>query len=682
MATAFKADFGVAEPCMVPALNGAVIDGAGTKLWYSAAELAALALPGLPGTKRKINEYAKLNLWGERLGTGGMALARPRAGRGGGIEFHIDVLPPAARFKLAQDSAQGNAVRAANDIEAEATEANWHWYEAQPDHVKAEAKRREMILASVSGYIAAGVSRSMAVKAASEKHEISASSIWGWLKLVKGIGAEDMLVYLAPRRQGGGRPADIHADIWRFFLSMYLAPERRCIANCYRRADQYARGNGLPVPLPHVRTFQRKLERDVDPAVIAKTRGGRDALDRTMPSQKRSVAGLHAMELLNVDGHRFDVFVRFPNGQIDRPTMVAIQDVYSRKMLGWRFDVSENVTVTRLAFADVFRDHGIPKAVLLDNGRAFASKQITGGAPTRFRFKVIEGEPTGILPALGINPLWATPYHGQAKPIERQFRDFCEDIAKHPAFAGAWTGNNPMAKPENYQSKAVDFDVFCRIVSEEIHRNNARAGRQTEMAGGTLSFDQVFEASYAVAPIGKATDAQLRLALLSSETLRVQRDGSIRFAGNQYWSAELSAMPGARVMIRFDPDDLHSEIHVYAQDDRFLMTVPVWAAEGFRSQEASKRIAKVRSDYRKAAKKKEEALDLLDAATMAELLDKTPKPEAPTQAPSVTRIVQYRGNAARKVEVLTEPSAPAESAVKPSFIDQFAAVTERLRLVE
>lgn len=671
MATAFQPEFMASD---------APFDG---KLWYSAAEIAALGLPGLPGTKRKVNEFAKANRWHERLGASGMALARPRAGRGGGIEFHIDVLPPAARFKIACEA----PALAADIAAAEAVQANWDWYDQQPEHVKIEAKRREAVLASMAAFMAAGSTRSSAVNAAAVKHDVSESSIWGWLKLVKGVAAEDMVIHLAPRRQGGGKAAEIHDDAWRFFLSMYLAPERRCFANCYRRTEQFAEGTGLPLPLPHVRTFQRKLEREVDPAIIAKRRYGREALDRTMPAQKRSVAGLHAMELLNVDGHKFDVFVRVPGFDLpQRIIMVSIQDVYSRKMLGWRFDVSENVTVTRLAFADVFRDYGIPKGVLLDNGRAFASKQITGGAPSRFRFKILEGEPTGILPALGINPLWATPYHGQAKPIERQFRDYAEDIAKHPAFAGAWTGNNPMAKPENYMSKAVDFDVFCRIVSEEIHRNNARLDRQTQMAGGSKSFDQVFTDSYAVAPIGKATDAQLRLALLSSEVLRVQRDGSIKFAGNQYWEPALSALSGQRVLVRFDPDDLHSEIHVYEQDGRFLMTVGVWAAEGFRSQDGARKIAKARSDYRKATKKKEEALDLLDAQTMAELLDKGPKPEAPTQSPSVTRIVQYRGqsrgNAARKVEVLTEPSEAPQSAPKTSFIDQFAAATTRLRVVE
>ncbi|QRY97116.1 DDE-type integrase/transposase/recombinase [Sphingomonas paucimobilis] len=153
------------------------------------------------------------------------------------------------------------------------------------------------------------------------------------------------------------------------------------------------------------------------------------------------------MEAVNIDGHKFDVFCRWPDGRIGRPMMVTIQDIYSRKILAWRVDESESALSTRLVFADLFTTWGIPKACLMDNGRAFASKTITGGAKTRFRFKIKDEEPTGVLTALGIAIHWATPYRGQSKPIERAFRDLCDTIAKHPALAGAYTGNKPDAKP-------------------------------------------------------------------------------------------------------------------------------------------------------------------------------------------------------------------------------------------
>ena len=88
-------------------------------------------------------------------------------------------------------------------------------------------------------------------------------------------------------------------------------------------------------------------------------------------------------------------------------------------------------------------------------GTEFANKWLTGGTPTRFRFKVREDDALGVLPQMGVKVHWATPAHGQAKPIERTFRDFAEDIALHPAFAGAYVGHKPDAKPEDYGSHCV-----------------------------------------------------------------------------------------------------------------------------------------------------------------------------------------------------------------------------------
>ena len=77
------------------------------------------------------------------------------------------------------------------------------------------------------------------------------------------------------------------------------------------------------------------------------------ALRKLLPPQKRSVADLHAMELVNIDGLNWDVFVRFPDGRIARPMMIAIQDVFSRKFLSWRIGESESAIETRLCFADL-----------------------------------------------------------------------------------------------------------------------------------------------------------------------------------------------------------------------------------------------------------------------------------------------------------------------------------------
>src|SRR3546814_2966550 len=97
-----------------------------------------------------------------------------------------------------------------------------------------------------------------------------------------------------------------------------------------------------------------------------------------------------------------------------------------------------------------------------------------------------------------------------------RFRYLCDAVAKHPAFEGAYTGNRPDAKPENYGSKAVDLDTFLRVWNEGMAAHNARLGRRTEMAMGRLSFDQVFDESYARSPIGKATEEDRKSTRLNS----------------------------------------------------------------------------------------------------------------------------------------------------------------------
>lgn len=652
----------------------------GARSWFSAAELAELKLPGLPTAKRKINELAADRRWALQTDPAGAPLARPRAGRGGGLEYHVSLLPPAARVELVKRGLLEPVVEvsAATTHDAGPAAQLWAWYERQSQATKDEAQRRAEIVAKVDQLKAGGLTCAAAVAIAAANGGVSAATLWSWMAAIKGVDAADRLPHLAPRRRGGGQEADIDDGAWQFFKSDYLRPERPTLASCYRRlVNDYAAPRGIAVP--HMKTLQRKLERDIDHRLIIARREGAEALRRTLPPQKRSVAELHAMELVNIDGHKWDVFVRWPDGRVARPIMVAIQDVYSRKLLAWRIGDTESALLTRLAFADLFAKFGIPAGCVMDNGRAFASKWITGGATSRFRFKIREEEPTGVLTALGIGIHWAMPYRGQSKPIERAFRDLCDSVAKHPALAGAYTGNKPDAKPENYGSKAIPLAEFLQVVNAGMAAHNARAGRNTETAHGR-SFDAVFEESYARSPIGRATPEQLRLALLTAEDVSVDRQtGTIGLMGNRYWSSDLGQLAGQRVTVRFDPDDLTQELHVYDRAGRYLCAAPLIERTGFLDAGSAKRRAKQEADLRKAVRQAEELEQLLTAEQLAAMVPAYEDETAPP-APAVIRPVRHRGNtaAALKAAPIAE-QAPASIA----FIDRFVAADERrLRVVE
>ncbi|MDP1967154.1 MAG: transposase domain-containing protein, partial [Reyranella sp.] len=628
-----------------------------------AAELAELALPGLPRVKRKINEVARARRWALEVDAAGFALARPRAGqRGGGLEYHHTVLPAAAATELVK---RGLAVPE-NVVIAHPRPADqlWSWYERQSETVKTEAQARLEATNAVAELEARGSTRSAAVAVTAAARSVSPATLWLWLRMIKGAEPGDHLPRLAAQRQGGGARATIDPRVWTLFLSDYLRPSAPTLASCYERAKAFAVDAGIEIP--HQKTFARRLDQDVDGRLVVARRSGQDALRATIPHQRRSVADLHAMELVNIDGHKWDVFVRWPNGTVARPMMVALQDIQSRKFLAWRIGETESAVLTRLALGDLFKRFGIPDGILLDNGRAFASKWITGGSKTRFRFKIRAEEPTGLLTALGVKIHWALPYRGSSKPIERGFRDFCDAIAKHPAFEGAYTGNRPDAKPENYGSRAIDLEVFKRIVERGIAAHNARPGRRTEMAAGR-SFDAVFEESYAQASVRRAGPEQLRLALLAADQVTADRkSGEVSLYGNRYWSDALYAVAGQRLTVRFDPDDLQSEVHVYTADGAFLATAPVIAATGFLDADAAKRRARQEADVKKKAKALAAAEDLLSADQIAAMLPDADD-EDTTPRPAAVRPVRARG-------VAMAAARPAEH--RAPLIDKFADAME------
>lgn len=626
-------------------------EGHGVQEWFTASELADLALPGLPIDKRSINRRAREENWQMRSSAVGDALSRPRIGRGGGIEFHISLLPGTAQIALAE---RGIAPALTQPAPTQTTsEGAWRWYDTQNAKVKAEAEFRANIVAKIELLEAAGMTRTAAMSEASREHGIATSTLWSWMNLVRGTAASDRLPALAPRRQGGGRQADVHPALWAMFVGDYLRASRPTLKSCYDRTADKAAEMGLS--LPSEKTLKRKLENEIPRSVIINRREGPEALRRSIPATRRTIEHLHALEIVNIDGHKFDNEVIPPDGGDPvRPIMVAIQDIYSSKILAWKLDLSENAIQTQLVFRDLFENYGIPKAVLLDNGRAFASKKISGGAPTRFRFKIKEDEPVGVLVALDINPVWALPYRGQSKPIERAFRDMADRIARHPAMEGAYTGNSIANKPHNKGSRAIEWDEFTAHVERGIKRHNAQLGRRGRHYAGR-SFDDVFAASYATAPIRKATPEQLRMALLTAQPRRINADTSeLEMFGNRYWCEAMHALAGQKVMVRFDPQDLHSEVYLYDLERRFLMVAPLLTDFGFNKEAGAVAAAKRVANFRKRTRELEEMEQILEAEAVAAM--QVDAPEFITPQPGAIRLVHGRGGAVRKAVV--EPQLP------------------------
>lgn len=322
----------------------------------------------------------------------------------------------------------------------------------------------------------------------------------------------------------------------------------------------------------------------------------------------------------------------------------------------------------------------MPELVWLDNGRGFASKWITGGTPNRFRFKVKPEDPVGVLTALGCEVRWTRPYSGRSKPIERAFRTLCDHGAKHPEFQGAYTGNTPMAKPEDYASRAVPLHVFTAVVKKVIEQHNAKVARRTRVCRGVLSYDQAYEASRAGAIIRTATESQLRMCLLAHEAVTADKlTGHISLFQNRYWSDFLSNHRGEKVVVRFDPDRLHEQpAHIYSMAGAYLGAADLQEASGFADAVAAREHSRARGEWLRSQKAMLAVERRLSASDVAALLpDLDEEDDAPAPAPRVVRMITGVGGATAAF------AAPAQT----SFLDQYAEAqarqrAEHLRLVE
>lgn len=471
--------------------------------------------------------------------------------------------------------AQLPAARPASFSEEELVRISDH-LATRPARVREEALRRVRVCLTVKRWMAHGLPATEAIAQAAREHGVSKGTLarwwWGDKRLPGVAGIDNVAAWaglLAPRWGMQEYEAPMPEAAWRQLLALWLRPEKPNLRMCFRQVERLAQQNGWR--LPSFSSVARRVKRLPQPLVVLQ-REGKEAYERLWPPMRRSVAHLNALEWVNADGHMLDVFVRLPErfgGGIERVHLVAWQDIYSRKILAWRLTPTLNAYSVILSFADLVTDYGLPDHALMDNGREFGAKCVSGGVPWRFRFKAQADEMTGILPLLGVEIHWATPFHGQAKPIERAFRDLAESISKDPRLAGAYTGNRPDAKPENYGSRAVAWELLEQVTREAILEHNARTGRRTETAKGA-SFDAVFAESFSRRVVKRLAPSQRAMLLLASEPVKVRQNGTFEVAGNTYGVDPRMGLAGQRIVARFDPDDLAKPVMVFSLDGRLL----------------------------------------------------------------------------------------------------------------
>lgn len=183
--------------------------------WLSAAQIARLELPGVPRSKRAVHALAMAEKWASRIAEDGSPLARPRRARGGGLEYHVDLLPDVARQLVVAEveaSAEAHGT-AASPFGSDPMADAWHWFARQPASVKLKARQRLLILNFVERCIENGAAKSIAISIVAEGHKMSPRAIADWFAWTAGVEPRHRLPFLASGMPGRGKVQKTAAQI-------------------------------------------------------------------------------------------------------------------------------------------------------------------------------------------------------------------------------------------------------------------------------------------------------------------------------------------------------------------------------------------------------------------------------------------------------------------------------------
>jgi len=380
--------------------------------WYTAAELAGLALPGLPGTPQNVTAKAKRESWSHR----------PRRGRGGGREYPVSALPDKARAALARRAlaaeAPAPAVVAAergqrNPADLKDTTRSCMDARAalcqEVDRLgleyglSARQAAQALVDQAQAGTLAPHLARMVPLANArggkTGSRTLSLRSVQRWLA----ARAAGDVTALAPAED---LPRELAPWVYPL-MKLRQRPQEPSIAACLELWPEDA-----PVPAPsydQARRFIRSL------GAIAKHKGrvGPRELKRLRAYTVRSIDGLMPGDVYTADGHCHDCEVAHPlTGKPFRPEIIGVVDVATRLCVGWSAWTAESEWLVSAALRVSVVQGGVNAIWYVDNGCGFKNRA--------------HNDPvTGLMARLGITLKHSIPYNSQARGVIERFHQTC-----------------------------------------------------------------------------------------------------------------------------------------------------------------------------------------------------------------------------------------------------------------
>lgn len=500
----------------------------------------------------------------------------------------------------------------------EEREEHWKRYELATEKCQGRARVAFAALMRFNELLRQGSKKMPAYAAVMSEFDIARSTFNEWQKAIDGLDQGDWLPALVPDFSGrtNARRALWPGQSWLHFINGALTPGA-AVATAYKRTKREAEAKGWGT-LPSLATARIDLKNNIDDAVKTYIKEGPTALKRLSPTIERDYTSYALHEVWSMDGRRKDLMVRDTKGEfgpkdrVFRMWLYAVEEVRTRYLVGYSLGPELNADAVRDALVNAFTNTGMtrPDEVQCDNGMEAAAKEITGGAPWRRRGKVKEDEIVGLLPYLGINVSWATPAHGQTKPVERMFGTLAKMCETRPEFRGAYCGHKPDARPEEWDaSKAAPIELVRSLLTEEIgayHRNPHRGHGMDGKSPMAVYTELTNAPGYVSKRISKR---QFRRCVLSAIQITIQKNGAFIIHGARYYSEQTARLPKGRGYYAcYNRHDLSQPVYVYRGSKLMAEEVPQIERTPGNCKESAKKIVKARADFTKAVKASAKAL--------------------------------------------------------------------------
>jgi len=457
----------------------------------------------------------------------------------------------------------------------------WERYERKGGNFKEKARKALAVLLAYHELLETGVSIGFAEKAIESSHGTSRATIRRYLDYIKGHPRHHWEPLLCPDYHGGRKRVEFTPEAYEFILASKIKSPATNLRVLIRSALKEGAEKGWKIPSED--TVSNRLKEE--PAWMFNTR---EQLERSFPTVERDYTSGALHDAWDSDGRKADVWCIWPDGTVNRPFVIAIREVRSRRVLSIRVCHAPDAEAVLGAYGSaLIRANAVPKFFKLDNGREYANKAFTGQQRTRYRFKYNTEEAKGILTVMNVKVDWAKPGQGRGKSIESWWNVIANNCDRLPEFSSAYCGHNPLAKPEDFDKKhAIPVEVYAAKLIEVItdyEKGSFGGHRGHGMNGKTVL--QVYEELAQITTVRKPTASEIRRCRMGVKSLKLdKKDATIRFAiegylPRRYWHEALSNLPPAKreghFNVHYEWGNPESPVSVYFGDEFICDAAPI-----------------------------------------------------------------------------------------------------------